>query len=411
MHRLSAALGLMAACGLVLLTAAVAGADPLTIVPDVLLSEEYTDNLFFTEDPQEDFVTRLFINLAARYDTPRWKTTLRTGTSAIYLAKHTDQSGFSAADAQQFFLSSTYQFTQPLSVSVRNGFVHSGRARDLSFITSPGGVLTPLPPSDPSGNNPNNTAVLLPRGSALNNSFGAAAAYAFLPRWTTTLSYTNGYGSFSDPDSTTLTQAGAFTLGHQLNPTVSLNGSYAYSRLNNTTAPDSESNAVTVGGSYTYDPQWNAFASVGVSFNHGLEAGGVPQRTNGVFNVGINGQIQERAGIGAGASQQVGSSLGVAGTAITLNAYLTGWMEIVQFLNGTVMIGYTNFDTSTSDFYIFYTQAALFYPVWRDVFAGVVYGFRTRDTEPGIDAVPGETINGNSVRLQISTAWPFRFDL
>lgn len=388
-----------------------ARADPLTLIPSVTLSEEYTDNVFFREDPQWDFLTRVRLGLGLTYETPRSRTTLATGTSGVYLARQTDQSQINIADAQQFFLTTTYQVTPRFSLGINDGFVRTKDTRDLNFILSPGGISTPPPVSDPSDNNPGNASVFLPRGSAINNSFGISGAYAFAPLWTTTLAYTNGYGWFSDPDAENLVQRGLVTLGRQWSPSLTFNGSYAYSRFNNTNAPDSQSNAIYIGASYQYSEMWSGVASAGASLNNSIETGGAPQRINAVYNLAITRLLQEGWQVTAGVSQNVTPSVGVAGASVTLNTYLASWAELGDRFTGTFYLSYSNFDATGADFYLLNTQIGLFYPLWRDVFAGFIYGFRQRDSEPGIDQTSGETINGNSVRLQVSTTWPFRFDI
>ena len=404
-------LGLVAACGFALLTATVALADPLTVLPSVTLSEEYTDNVFFQVNPQSDFITRLQLGLGVTYNTPRSQTTLSTATSAVYFAKRPSESQISLANAQQLSLTSTYAAAPQLSLAVNNGFVRSKNSNDLAFILSPGGISAPPPEPDPSQGNPGNAAVVLPRGSALNNSFGASAAYTFEPSWITTVAYTNGYGSYTNPDSQNLTQRGLLTLTHPWSPSLSFNGNYSYSRFNSTNAADSESNAFYVGASYQYSEKWSGTASAGASFNDSIEAGGAPTGVNAIYNLAVTRLLQERWGVTAGVSQNMTPSVGVAGASVTLNTYLSSWATLAKNLTGTVYVSYSNFNTSGPDFYLFSTQIGLYYPVWRRVTAGLIYGFRQTDSVPGVTLTSGQTINANSVQIRLSTVWPFQFDL
>jgi hypothetical protein len=110
--------------------------------------------------------------------------------------------------------------------------------------------------------------------------------------------------------------------------------------------------------------------------------------------------------VSLGVHQGLTPSAGVAGTSVTLGGFLSYDRQLTQYLTGTLHTSYTNFDTSAANFNVYQLRAALFYPVWRNVTAAIVYGYARRESNQSIPStLQAGTIDSNSVRIQIGTTF------
>jgi hypothetical protein len=404
----------LVAWGLFLALAGPVAAYPLTIVPRILASEGYSSNIFFTEPASDDFFTRVFLGLHLLYETERSSTTFSIGTSGVYLAKQST-GNLNLAEAQQGILSSTYRWSQNLTFTVNDRLGRVGDVRDLGFVTSPGAfnVASTTPQQqDPAGSNPGGVSLILPRGSALANSFGISGSYQLDPRWTTSLSYANGVSDFTDPSVTNLSQTWGGTLGYLWDPEITLNGNFAYARLNATNAQDTETYILTGGVSYQLADVWTAYASIGGSLNRPLEPGDGGTRGAFTFSVNISRTFQYSE-LSAGAQQGFTPSAGIAGASKTLLGYIRAQTQLTEYLGSFLYMAYTNFNTSGPNFNVFQLQAGVSYPVWRNISAGLIYGYLRRESVNTVPEVlaPG-VIDSNTVLLQLTWAEPlWEFDL
>jgi hypothetical protein len=389
-----------------------ATANPLTITRSIHLAEEYNDNVFFERNKTDDYITRLGVGLNLTYQTPSSTTNVSTGIGASYFARGSDTT-IDLAQAQRLSYSSIYQYSPRLSFSINDSLARVGRARDLGFVNTATttGATTDTTINDPSNTNTNDVNVVLPRGSALSNSFGVAASYLLSPLWTGTVSYANGVSNFTDPGSTDLTHRVGLQLLYRWSEPLSLTADYDYSRFNSGNGPDSEGHTATIGPIYKFSDRWWAFGNAGGSILTPIGSSNTSTRTGFAFSAGVNG-IFEKSNLSLGANQGLTPSAGVAGASETLGGYLSYYRQLGEHLRGTLYTSYSKFDTSTTNFNVYQLRLALVYPVWRRFDVALAYGFTRRDSHQSSNTIESGVVDGNSVRLQISTTFdPWQLDV
>jgi opacity protein-like surface antigen len=377
----------------------------LDLTPNAQLSESYNDNIYFEPDKTSSTVTRVGVGLGVHYVTQNSNTNLNLGVALAYLPA-VNQTTVSIGEGQAFNLATTWQLTPDLELGVYDALGRVGSQRQ-SFVLGTGTILPPSQQqTDPAVNNPGNVSFILPRDSALNNSFGATLTYFIDPRWSTSLSYGNGITNFQSPNDLQLTQRGGIQLGYQWTPTLSIGPGIQYSRFNNTNAPDSESYTATVGANYQVNEFWNAFGALGGTYTRYLEG---PSSSFGSvnFNIGLN-RIFEYSILTVGAQQGVTPSAGVAGASQTLGGYLGYTILLTEYLSGTLYTNYTHFDTTTADFGYLTLITGLSYPVWQNIYAGLVYSYIRQDSNQAVqDVLAAGVVDQNAIRLQFSWAEPW----
>jgi hypothetical protein len=381
-----------------------AAANPLTVSPVAILAEEYNDNIYFDSQKVEDYITTLALGLSLGYQTPSSTTVLNTGIGGSYFARRSVAT-VDLAQAQQLRFSSQYHYSPRLTFTINDRLARVGNSsRNLGAVGASGAGLTTADTAalDPSQANPGGVNILLPRGSALTNSFGVTASYLLTPLWTGGLSYAYGINGFTDPNSTDQNHRVGVLLSHQLSQSLSVSGNYSYSHFITSNAPDSDGHTATLGAGYAFDPLWSAFGSVGASVNQPV---GSSAKVSTAFSAGLD-RSSERWLLSGAVQQGLTPSAGVAGTSVTLGAYVNFQIQLTEYLSGLLRTSYTNFDTSTGSFDVYQLRVALFYPVWRNVNAGLVYAYRRRDSNQTIsNSFAAGTIDGNIVLLQIGTTF------
>jgi hypothetical protein len=384
-----------------------ATADPLTVAVRPHLIEEYDDNIFFQKNKVDDYITELALGLNLLYQTPSSTTILATGISGNYFARRT-VTNVDLAAGQRLSYSTNYQYSPRLSFTINDRLIRlNSNARTLGFVNTPETTMTTtnIAALDPAQANPGEVNVLLPHGSAFTNSASVGANYLLSPLWTGSLTYANGVSRFSNPSSTDLTQRVNLGLAYQWDPDLSLNTAVSYSYFNASNAPDSNGYTATVGASYTFAPQWSAFASVGASLNQPVGSGRGSTTPRATFSVGLD-RAFERSSLTAGAQQGLTPSAGVAGTSNTTGGYVRYQIQLAEYLSGMLHTSYTNFDTSSGSFSAYQLHAGLFYPVWRRVNAALVYGYRRSDSRHAISNIlEAGVVDGNIVSIQIGATF------
>ncbi len=382
-----------------------AAANPLTVAPGVFVSEEYNDNIFFQPQKVDDYITVVGFRLNVGYQTQSSNTTLSLGVSGNYFARRTVAT-VDLAQGQSLRSSTSYRYSERLSFTINERLARlNSSARGLGFINSGGTTTGDVTAQDPAQVNPGDVNLLLPSGSALTNSFGLTASYLLAPLWTGGLSYTNGVSNFTDPNSTNLTNRVGGHLSYQWSEPLSLNGNYTYSRFNASNAPDSEGHTVTVGAGYTPAPLWSMFGSVGASLNRSVGSSNTSTRTSAAFSLGLDRQF-ERSSLSLGAQQGLTPSAGIAGASTTIGGYVSYDIQLTEYLSGALHSSYSNFDTTSGSFDVYQARAALFYPVWRNITAALVYAYRRRDSSQSIsNTLQAGTVDGNIVLIQVGTTF------
>lgn len=381
---------------------AVAGDGPLTLTPYIAVSEQYNDNIFFNSSHTEDYITSISPGLGLQYQQPQLVLTVSGGTSAQVYARQTSQNNI--AGAQNGALGATYQASSRLSLSVSDSVTRVSQTRTGAQPTGP--VTTPPPVEQPGPDT--GVSTLLPRGDALTNSFAGGAVYQLAPGWTGNAIYSNSLSNFTNPGGQNVTHQIFGGLIYAWSPTVSLNGFFSYSRLILSQAEDTETYNPTAGISYAYSPTFFLSASAGVYVNRPLQGSGnsISTGVGPTFNLAAT-KTFEHAALNLTASQGITTSAGVAGASLTRAVFLTYTRTLAENLSGSIATSYTDFDTATTNFQVYQVSAALNYPVWQYISAGLNYSYRLSDSN---QTVPGRinsgTVDGNIVQLYISASYP-----
>jgi hypothetical protein len=382
----------------------VAADGPLVVTPYLAVSEQYNDNVFFDSSHTPDFITSITPGLSLQYEQPRLTFSLSGGTSAQIYARQTSENGL--ARSQSGALSAAYQASERLSLTLSDSVSRVTQTRTGS---QPAGQVTALPPVEqPSPDIGVNT--LLPRGDTLTNSFAGSAAYQLAPRWTGTATYSNSLSNFTDPGGQNVTHQLSGGLTHPWSPTLSLNGSFSYSRYIVSQATDTESYSPSAGCGYAYNPTISLSASAGFYVNRPLQVSVGDNQSESIgptFNL-TAAKAFEDAALSLTASQGITTNAGVTGVSQTRTVSLAYARTLMQHLSGSIVTSYSNYDTGTS-FQVIQVYASLSYsyPVWRYINAGVSYSFNWQDT---LQAVPSRitagSVYGNIVQVYISASYP-----
>lgn len=391
---------------LVLLSGAAASAAPLTVTPNVGLAETLTDNVLFDDTDRFDALTRLRVGLGLAYQTQSSTTTLHARLSALYQARSSTAT-VNLGEAQRLGLSTNYSYSERLRFSISDQFGRVGSStRDLPFVDAPfGGTQQTPAEEDPAGNNPSDVNLILPNGSALNNSLSIGASYQAAPLWTTSATYFNGVSNFADINSTDVSQSLGLTVGRQYNPVLTINGRFSYSYLYSSDFDDSDTYSLSAGPSYNPGSLWSFSALLGGSLNRNVSSGKVRGGVNASLSVT---RILEDSVVIAGLNNGFTPSAGVAGASQTTSVYTTYSRRLTQWLSGNSSLRYSHFNTTDTDFDILSVQVGLFYPILQDVSLGLNYAYRWRDGNQGTSntTLTAGVVDANIVSLQVSWSRP-----
>jgi len=382
------------------LAARQAGADVLSVRPFGAASEQYSDNINFSDDPMADFVTSFNVGLGLAYTGPRLTAYLAGSNSAQIYALDTNDD--SAAASQFATLGTTYAATPRLTLSLADGFTRIDNSRGLgppvSSVPAPG----PVPPGDPG----NQAGLLLPRGETLSNSVYAQAHYLFTPRLSGSASYTNSLNSFTDPGGTDMVNRAMLSLGYLLQPNWTGSAFYSFEYLDFSDQPDTISNNPGVGVQWQIDPTWSAGGSLGVFVNQSVGSGpdDLPQRVGPTFQLYLDGSF-ERWSLNAGAGQQVTNSGGVAGLSITPYAYVGANYQALRDLNVYTNFTYSHFDTVATKYDLLQAIVGLRWSINRYLAAGLSYAHNYSNNDVTTAALSSGSLNANVVMLSLSGSY------
>ena len=405
----------------VLLVAGFAGvstrapASPLVVTPSAYLSEQYNDNVFFTDQHMDDFITSVGTSLSMQYQRPRFTASLSGGTSAQFYAFNTSES--SAAKSQSGTLSAAYQASPLLALTLSDNVSHYGSTRTASVSQTneapPPAAEPPVPPTQAS-------VFLFPSGDVFTNYFTTGASYAFYPRWSAAANYSNSVDDFTGAGGHNLTNSASGTLGYAWSPILNLNVSYSYSRLNASQFVDTETHNPSVGMSYRYDPTLSLYGSVGYYVNRpvggssdSMGSDSISTSSGATFNLGLSKQFA-RSSASLGASQGVTPSPGFGGTSLTRTAFLSYVVRLSQHLSGSVGTFYSDYDTNQTNYRGVgaYGSLTFSYPLSRYFSAGASYNINYLFSDQSTSTLSQGSVYQNVVQVFISGSYPlWRGDL
>jgi len=372
----------------------------LSVRPFASASEQYSDNIFFPDDPMEDWVTSLTAGLALAYTGPRLTGWLSGSNSGQIYARDTNDD--SAVAAQYATLATTYVATPRLTLGLADGFGRVDNSRALGSPLPSAPDPAPVPPGNPG----NQASLLLPRGEALSNSVNAQARYRFTPRLSGSASYTNSFNNFNDPGSNEMVNQAELNVGYLLWPDWTGSAFYSFEWLDFSDQPDAISNNPGVGVAWQIDPTWSAGGSLGVYVNETVGSGpsDVPRQVGPTFQLYLDGSF-ERWGASAGAGQQVTTSGGVAGLSITPYAYLNANYQALRDLNAYTSLTYSHFDTVETNYGLLQALVGLRWSINRYLAAGLTYAHNYSNNDVTTAALASGSVNANVVMLSLSGSY------
>lgn len=374
-----------------------AAADQYTLIPYGSLSEQYNDNVFFTKNPTEEYITSISIGLRLAHAGPRVSAALTAGNTAqIYARDTNDDDGLAAQFAT---VGATYALTPRLSLTAADAFNRVNRARALGSPLPAGSPSDPPPPTDPGSQ----AGLLLPRGSSLSNSVTLQAQYLFTQRLSGSVDYTNQFSNFTDPGATNMVNRAGIGLGYALAPAWTGTASYSFQRLDFSDAPDATTNNPALGVQWQIDPSWAAGGSLGVFVNETVGGGesAVPRRVGPTFQLYVNGAF-ERWNLDAGAGQQVTTSGGVAGLSVTPNVYLGASYQVLRNLTAYGNFVYSHFDTAETKYDSLQPILGLSWTINRYLAAGLSYAYRYTSNGVTTATLEAGSIDGNVAMISLT---------
>lgn len=389
-------------------------ADPLVVTPQLWVSEQYNDNIFFTKDQVSDFITSVTPSLTLQYRQPRFTAFLNATTSAQFFARQTSESNWAAN--QSGVLSVSYRASPRLSLTVNDAVsrVDATRTGNLPLASQPAPPAAEQPPPVEPPPPSFTASTLLPRGGALSNFVTAQASYAISPTWSGSVSYSNGLSNFNDPGGQNLSNTAGLQVRYLWDPELTFNAAYLYSRFNLSSEPDTESQSVILGAAYAFAQTWSLSGYAGLYVNRALESGGDDNVSNGVgptFSFTLS-KAFERSSALLGVTQGITPSAGVAGVSQTLSVFLRYQQQFTRDLSGWVGTNYARFDASPTTFSVLVANVGLSYQVWRYLSAGLSYSYQRSDSNQAVSNVlESGIVDGNLVSLYLSASYPWQTDL
>jgi hypothetical protein len=396
-------------------------ADPLVFTPRLSVSEEYNDNIFFTQNKTYDFITSITPGFTLEYRQPTLTLTMNASNSSQIYARDTSQTN--GAGTQNGSLYASYRASPRLTFTVGDGLTRVTQTRTGNLPSSapsaPPGVEQP-PPPPPSFDN----STLVANGDVLSNYFTAQSSYAFTPEWSAAANYSNSLSDFTNQGGNDLTNTAGLQMRYTWDPELSFFGAYTYSHFSfgqsttSTTAgtpsspPSTNSNAITAGGAYAFAQTWSASGFVGLNINSTSGSGG-NSAANGVFPTfsATLSKSFEHASALVGAAQGATSSAGVGGVSQTTSVFMYYQQQFTENLNGWAGANFAHYDTSPS-FNVLIANVGLSYPLWRYLSAGLTYTYQRSDaTVTQSNTVQTGVVDSNIVLLYLTAYYPVQGSL
>jgi len=396
-------------------------AAPLVFTPRLSVSEEFNDNILFSSNKTYDFITSITPGLTLQYRQPTLTFTLNASNSAQIFARDTSQTNGAATQNGSLFAS--YRASPRLTFTVGDGVTHVTQTRTGNLPSSapppPPGVEQP-PPPPPSFD----TSTLVANGDVLSNYFTAQASYAFTPTWSAAVNYANSLSNFTSEGGNDLTNTAGLQMRYTWDPQLSFFGAYSYSHFSfgqsttSTTngtpssAPDTDSHAITAGGAYAFAQTWSVSGFAGLSINSSSGSSG-NNVANGVFPTfsATLTKSFERGSLLLGAAQGATSSAGVGGVSQTTSAFMYYQQQLLENLNGWAGASFSHYDTSPS-FNALVANVGLSYPLWRYLNAGLTYTYQRSDaTVSQSNTVQTGAVDSNIVLLYLTAYYPVQGSL
>ena len=371
----------------------------------LLLGEQYSDNIFFSKEKEDDFVSIITPTLTLLY-APSGQIaptlTLNISSSGEIYGRHSELNNF--GDNINVNGGYTYQYSPRVNFHVSNRFRRQGATRLAESggsgefetgQTSPppvGGVSSPSP-SDRLEN-------FISRGNQLTNSFNLHGRYLYRPDLTITAGYTNRLAKFLDAGGTDVFHTIGTRAVYNWRRDHNLHAGYSISILDSRTTKSSVIHNLDFGDDYftNYNlqltPTLSLTTSTGLSLNLGSEGPRVANNTRITFT-----KLWETADWNVGVFKGLTPSFGVAGVSDTTSFFSNFNLRLTDRLSTQANANFSLFDTEDVNFKVLQAGAGAQYLLTSWLSSNLNYYFNWSDS--GAGATGSDLLNPGSVRSNV----------
>jgi len=389
--------------------------------------ELYTDNIFFTQNKDHDFVTTITPTLSLLYApvgeiAPTLN--LNFSPSGLIFARHPELNGF--GDNLNLNGGYTYQYSPRLTFNVsdwlgRQGGFSLGPLAQGAFqlpafqVSNPPTSPPPVGGTTPGQGNQNlSNFTSASENSQIWNNFSLQGTYLYSPDISFTGGYTNNINHFIDQGGTDLYQTigfrGAyhwrehnFHAGYWIGIYKTRNG--GTNVINNFDLGDDYFSNIRI----QLSPTLTLAASTGLSINTGNSG---PAAANN-SNISIT-KIWERATLSAGVQQGLTPSFVGLGISNTTSVYTNFNMQLAERLNMIAGVNYSLYRTDSGNLQTFQTSTGAQYLFNSWLSSNLFYSYRWSDSSAGAAAASSNLlqqgiVRANSVYVTLTASfdiWP-----
>jgi len=348
-------------------------------------TEEYNDNIFFTKEKDQDFVTSITPTLTFLYAPPGQKDfpfRASIGSALQVFARNSDQNNF----GDNIFIDAgyTYRYSPRLSFDIKESLRRIGETRTQG----------------------SNFSELGTGGDQLSNRFSFDGKFLYTPKITFTGGFSGRVQSFLDEGGTDIDNSvgikGTYQWGqHNLHAGYRIR--FIDSRNENRNDDDNIIHEFDLGDDYFSKNLIRLTPTLTLSFSSGISlntSGDGPTIANNT-NVTLT-KIWKGASLTAGVSRGLTGSLGVSGLSNTTSFLSNFNIQLTRYLTANANINFFLFDTDDEDFNVLQAQTGIQYRIISWLSSGLSYIHRFRDGDT-------EDINANSVLLSLTAyfdIWP-----
>ena len=346
-------------------------------------TEEYNDNIFFTKEKDQDFVTSITPTLTFLYAPPGQKDfpfRASIGSALQVFARNSDRNNL--GEVISFDAGYSYRYSPRLSFELTETLRRIGETRTQG----------------------SDIAQLGTGGDQLSNRFSVDGKFLYTPKITFTGGFSGRVRSFLDEGGTDIDNSvgirGTYQWGqHNLHAGYRI--SFIDSRNENDDDDDNVIHTFDLGDDYfskkiiRLTPTLTLSAASGISVNTSGDGPTIANKTN------INLiKVWRGASLTARVSRGLTGSLGVSGLSNTTSFLSNFNIQFTRFLTANADVNFSLFDTDDEDFDVLQAQAGIQYLITSWLSSNLRYIHRWRDT--------GE-INSNSILLFFTAhfdIWP-----